>query len=129
MQAMQVEEALGHADEWIEGVTLYEGAQGWRVACATLAAEVRRLRGALEQANDNAERFEREWYLRGDALEAVADLAGWHTDDEADQDDTSPDDMVAHTNGLIRQLCKAVLMGPNDTGNGPRQAQLAEGPR
>ncbi len=43
MQAMQVEEALEHADEWIKGVTLYEGAQGWRVACAALAAEVRRL--------------------------------------------------------------------------------------
>lgn len=44
MQAMRVDEALEHADEWIKGVTLYEGAQGWRVACATLAAEVRRLR-------------------------------------------------------------------------------------
>lgn len=44
MQAMQVGEALENADEWIKGVTLYEGARGWRVACATLAAEVRRLR-------------------------------------------------------------------------------------
>ena len=48
-----------------------------------------------------------------DALDAVADLAGWHTDDEADKDDTSPDDMVAHVNGLIRRRCKAALMGPN----------------
>ena len=44
MQSMQVDEALANADEWIKGVTLYEGAQGWRVACATLAAEVRSLR-------------------------------------------------------------------------------------
>lgn len=44
MQAMKVDEALTHADEWIKGVTLYEGAQGWHVVCATLAAEVRRLR-------------------------------------------------------------------------------------
>ena len=43
MQAMQVDEALAYADEWIKGVTLYEGAQGWRVACHTLATEVRRL--------------------------------------------------------------------------------------
>ncbi len=49
MQAMQVEEALEHADEWIKGVTLYEGAQGWRVACATLAAEVRTLRASLRE--------------------------------------------------------------------------------
>ena len=48
-----------------------------------------------------------------DALDAVADLASWHTDDEADSDDTSPDDMVAHVNGLVRQRCKAALMGPN----------------
>lgn len=50
MQAMQVDEALEHADEWIKGVTLYEGAQGWRVACATLAAEVRHLRDLLAAA-------------------------------------------------------------------------------
>lgn len=49
MQAMQIDEALGHADEWIKGVTLYEGAQGWRVACATLAAEVRKLRVSLRE--------------------------------------------------------------------------------
>lgn len=49
MQAMQVDEALEHADEWIKGVTLYEGAQGWRVACATLAAEVRKLRVSLRE--------------------------------------------------------------------------------
>lgn len=52
MQAMQVDEALEHADEWIKGVTLYEGAQGWRVACATLATEVRRLRAAIQQTLD-----------------------------------------------------------------------------
>lgn len=48
-----------------------------------------------------------------DALEAVADLAGWYSDDEADENDASPDDMVAHVNGLIRKLCKAALMWPN----------------
>ena len=31
-----------------------------------------RLRAALKAANDQAEHFEREWYLRGDALEKIA---------------------------------------------------------
>lgn len=35
------------------------------------ADEVARLRAALKQANDQAERFERGWYLRGDAIEAL----------------------------------------------------------
>lgn len=34
-------------------------------------AEIRRLRAALKQANDQAERFERGWYLRGDVLEKL----------------------------------------------------------
>lgn len=41
---MDVNEALQWADQWTEGHTFYEGMQGWRVVCATLAAEVRRLR-------------------------------------------------------------------------------------
>lgn len=34
-------------------------------------AERNRLRAALEKANEQAERFERGWYLRGDALEKL----------------------------------------------------------
>ena len=45
---MTVDEALGHADEWIKGVTVYDGLQGWRIACATLACEVRRLNAEIE---------------------------------------------------------------------------------
>ncbi len=33
--------------------------------------EIERLRAALKKANEQAERFEREWYLRGDAIEAL----------------------------------------------------------
>jgi hypothetical protein len=33
--------------------------------------EIERLRGALKTANKQAEHFEREWYLRGDAIEAL----------------------------------------------------------
>lgn len=35
--------------------------------------EIERLRAALSKANDQAERFERGWYLRGDALEWYRD--------------------------------------------------------
>lgn len=41
---MTVDEALEFADEWSKGMTLYEGAQGWRVVCMLLAEEVRRVR-------------------------------------------------------------------------------------
>lgn len=43
------------------------------------------------------------------ALNAIYDLAGYHTDDSASLNDKSPDDMAAHTNGLIRQECMAAL--------------------
>jgi hypothetical protein len=37
------------------------------VACA----ECEQLKGALKRANDQAEHFEREWYLRGDEIEKL----------------------------------------------------------
>jgi hypothetical protein len=40
---MTVDEALEYADEWAQGMTFHEGSQGWRVACAILALEVRKL--------------------------------------------------------------------------------------
>ena len=36
---------------------------------AKLESEIVRLTGCLEQANAQAEKFEREWYLRGDVLD------------------------------------------------------------
>ena len=42
-------------------------------------------------------------------LEDVRELAGWHTDDETDENNNSPDDMTAHINGIIRKKCDAVL--------------------
>lgn len=53
------------------------------MANTEMAEEIQRLHAALKLANENTERFEREWYLRGDALEklevqAVRDVvAGW----------------------------------------------------
>jgi len=52
---MTVDEALQYADEWAKGQTFYEGMQGWRVVCATLAAEVRRLRTADQKYVDTIE--------------------------------------------------------------------------
>lgn len=42
--AMTVDEALEFADEWSKGLTLHEGAQGWRVVCMLLADTVRKQR-------------------------------------------------------------------------------------
>lgn len=39
------------------------------------SAEIERLRAALATANNQAERFERGWYLRGDALEKLQQWA------------------------------------------------------
>jgi len=41
-----------------------------------------------------------------EALRDIEDLAAWHYDPEADPLDTSPEDKVAHVNGLIVQICK-----------------------
>ena len=49
---MTIDEALAFADEWSRGLTLYPGAQGWRVVCMLLAEEVRRLREAGAEAAD-----------------------------------------------------------------------------
>ena len=38
------------------------------------------------------------------AFHEIFDLAGWHTDDEADPANPSPEDQAAHVNGLIRQI-------------------------
>ena len=38
---------------------------------AEAVVEIEQLRAALANANEQAERFERGWYLRGDALESI----------------------------------------------------------
>ena len=48
--AMTIDKALEFADEWSRGLTLYEGAQGWRVVCMLLAEEVRRMRSMCKDA-------------------------------------------------------------------------------
>ena len=39
--------------------------------CQEAADEIERLTQALKKANDQAEHFEREWYLRGDEIERL----------------------------------------------------------
>lgn len=45
------------------------------------------------------------------ALTEIYVLAGWHFDDEASENDSSPEDMTAHVNGLIRRKCREGLGG------------------
>ncbi|UZR29065.1 hypothetical protein [Methylococcus mesophilus] len=46
VQPMTVEKALEMTDFWTGGLIFAPGMEGWRIVCATLAAEVRRLRAA-----------------------------------------------------------------------------------
>ena len=48
-------------DGWIEDAEHFQAA----------LAEIERLADALKRANNQAEHFEREWYLRGDEIEAA----------------------------------------------------------
>lgn len=50
-----------------------------RAALDLKDAEIARLTAALKKANDQAERFERGWYLRGDALETALEDLGQAT--------------------------------------------------
>lgn len=69
---MKIEEALQYADQWSEGHTFHDGSQGWRVVCATLAAEVRRLQGPREPlTNEQIKRGKTE------ADPERQDLCGW----------------------------------------------------
>ena len=60
-----------------------------------LEAEVSRLTACLKKANDQAEHFERGWYLRGDALEAVK--AKLRIDDEHELYDTVCSALLVNT--------------------------------
>jgi Lar family restriction alleviation protein len=46
-----------------------------------------------------------------DALTSVRERLSWHYDEEADPDNTSPTDMIAHVNGLcIKEIDKALAL-------------------
>jgi hypothetical protein len=61
------------------------------------------------KARDKIKRLERVVGRYRKALSDIYDMASWHTDDEADPGDESPDDMTAHTNGLIRLRIRKAL--------------------
>jgi hypothetical protein len=69
---MKTEEALQYADQWADGHTFHDGSQGWRVVCATLAAEVRRLRSKRDPLTD--EQIKRG---KAEADPERQDLCGW----------------------------------------------------
>jgi len=50
---------------------------GMQAEIDELRSENARLRDALKKANDQAESFERLWYLRGYALEAAIEALDW----------------------------------------------------
>jgi hypothetical protein len=54
---MTVDEALEYADEWAQGTTFHEESQGWRVVCAILALEVRRMRELKSSFVDKEQDF------------------------------------------------------------------------
>lgn len=64
-----------------DALLLAEEIHKWNNPCARSAAHIRRLvsenealRQSVKKANDQAEHFERQWYLRGDENEAQAAL-------------------------------------------------------
>ena len=71
---MTVREAERLAALWCAGQPLDDLPQ-WRTAMQVLARELSDTRAALKNANDQAEHFEREWYLRGDEIERLRDEA------------------------------------------------------
>ena len=42
-------------------------------------------------------------------LSEIVDLASWHVDLDAREDDLSPEDMTAHVNGLIVQKAQQLI--------------------
>jgi len=67
---MLPQEAERLAALWCAGQPLDDLPQ-WRTAMQVLVRELANARAGLKAANDQAERFERGWYLRGDAIEAA----------------------------------------------------------
>lgn len=43
-------------------------------------------------------------------LREIYQIAGWHSDDNADPADKSPPDAVAHANGLIRWILREAIL-------------------
>lgn len=58
---------------------------------------------------DFARTLERRLRELEQAAEYAYEMLEWHTDDDADENNTSPDDAHAHINGLVRQRLRAAL--------------------
>lgn len=73
-------EALAQVREALAGTKIESGHGAWLDQrgmklildhVEAQAAEIERLTACLKKANDQAEHFEREWYLRGDEIERL----------------------------------------------------------
>lgn len=88
--------------------------------CAAAATELERLTACLAKANANHERFERDWYLRGDEIERLtAELAAAR--ELADSEGTRAVDYMRRARKaekLLREVLDALpgLQAPNCLG-------------
>ncbi len=69
-------DTVNRALDALDGLPVAALLGGWTLKGFTawaqgLESEIARLTAALKKANDQAEHFERGWYLRGDALEVA----------------------------------------------------------
>lgn len=76
------------------------GGKHWMDLHTEAADEIERLTAALAHANDQAEHFERWWYLRGDALEQIRSWAAAYPLDVFPEPDMRRAHEVLEANGL-----------------------------
>jgi len=58
-----------------EGFAFRDGHNaGWKNAESVFGGSIKRLTSVIKTANEQAEQFEREWYLRGDEIERLRTL-------------------------------------------------------
>ena len=58
---------------------------------------------------DELERLRQENAALRESLLEIQELVSWHCDTDADPNDDSPEDMGAHVNGLVWQICEKWL--------------------
>lgn len=80
--AMTVERAIEFAREWQQGLTIYPGAQCWRVVCMVLADAVEALRIDVQRVVEANEEYHRDALAleqeRDELRRRVAELERYH---------------------------------------------------
>lgn len=70
------------------------------------ATEIEGVLDRVHKINARVETAEMEVTRLRAELEEIKALVSWHMDTEADPSNESPEDMTAHINGLVWQLCQ-----------------------